>query len=236
MKINDLTSSYIYPIIINVMKKKKAPTYRAYIETLIVALVIAFVLRTFVIQAYKIPTASMEDTLWQGDFILVNKFIYHFNEPQTGDVIVFKYPLNPDKDFIKRIIAKEGQTVEIRNKKVIIDGIEESDPSEVKYINKDILPKEYSNRDNLGPIQVPPGHLFVLGDNRDNSQDSREWGFLDRKLIKGKAMIVYFSWKLDPKAPKFESPYVIPFFKILIYYISHFALNTRWERIFHLVN
>jgi len=213
------------------MKRKEKSSIKVYIQVVLLAILIAFLLRTFVVQAYKIPSSSMEDSLLSGDFILVNKLHYRFKEPEPGEVIVFKYPLNPSKDMVKRVVATEGQTVEIKNKIVYLDGKMVPDPSFAKHADPHILPEDYSTRDNFGPAQVPAGHLFVLGDNRDNSQDSREWGFLDRSFIKGKALIVYWSWARDPHAPKFESPYIIPLFEIIFYNLGHLTERLRLGRI-----
>ncbi|MDP2960487.1 MAG: signal peptidase I [candidate division Zixibacteria bacterium] len=213
------------------MKRKEKPSIKGYVEVVVLVILIAFILRTFVVQAYKIPSSSMEDSLLGGDFILVNKLYYHYKESKPGEVIVFKYPLNPSKDMVKRVVATEGQTVEIINKKVYVDGKVVPDPIPAKHIDPRILPVDYSTRDNFGPAQVPAGHLFVLGDNRDDSQDSRDWGFLDMSYIKGKAIIVYWSWAIDPHAPKFESPYITPLLEIIFYNLGHLTERLRLGRI-----
>ena len=177
-------------------------TVREYAEALGVALLLALVIRTFVVQAFKIPSGSMLPTLQIGDHILVNKFIYGprlevpltqwslgqlpgFREPRAGDVVVFIYPKERDKDFIKRIVAVAGQTVESRGNKVIIDGKQVEDPH-----------AHYEKRDHVdfGPYTVPAGHVFVMGDNRDESYDSRFWGPVPIQDIKGLAMVIYWSW------------------------------------------
>ena len=193
-------------------------------------------LRTYVVQGYRIPSRSMEDTLLEGDFLLVNKLTYHFHEPKVGDVIVFEYPFNASKHLIKRIIAGEGQVVEVINKKLYVDGVNAEVRFPSKHIDYQIYPAEYSNRDNFGPFEVPPGQYFVLGDNRDNSQDSRVWGFLDRKLVKGKAILIYFSWATDPTAPKWSSPYITSFFKIFFYDLVSFPWRTRWNRVVTIIH
>jgi len=213
------------------MKRKEKSIAQSYIEVIIVALVIALGLRAFLVQAYKIPTKSMEDSLLAGDFVLVNKLTYNFTDPKPGDIIVFKYPLNPSKDFIKRCIATEGQTIQIIDKGLYVDGKRAGNPRWEKFSDPQIYPAEYSGRDNFGPVQVPPGQFFVLGDNRDNSQDSRDWGFLDRKYIKGKTFVIYWSWKQDANAPKFESPYIFPLIKIFLHYLVNFPTHIGWERI-----
>jgi signal peptidase I len=213
------------------MKKTDRPSLKGYIKVVLLAILIAFLLRAFVVQAYKIPSSSMEDSLLAGDFILVNKLHYRFNEPRPGEIIVFKYPLNSSKDMVKRILAVEGQSVEIKNKIVYVDGKIVSEPLSAKHIDARILPGDYSARDNFGPEQVPAGYLFVLGDNRDNSQDSREWGFLDMSLVKGKALIVYWSWTADPYAPKFRSPYITPLLEIIFYNLGHLSERLRLGRI-----
>ena len=169
------------------------------------ALVLALVIRTFVIQAFKIPSGSMEPTLEVGDHLLVNKFIYGikipfisinlfpWESPQRGDVIVFIYPLDPDKDFIKRVIGVGGDTVSIVNKKLYINGVEAPDPHAV-YSKNMILLGDMQKLDNFGPVAVPKGSLFVLGDNRDRSFDSRFWGFVPLKDVLGKAFTIYWSW------------------------------------------
>jgi len=204
---------------------------REYFEAIIVALIIAVLLRTFVVQAYHIPTESMSKTLLVGDYLLVDKFTYHFREPQPGDILVFQYPLNPNKDFVKRCIATEGQVIEMRNKVLYIDGVEETTIPTVTYTDPNILPASLSNRDNFGPMRVPPGQIFVLGDNRDNSRDSRVWGFLEKKYIKGRGLGIYWSWAPDPAAPKWESPYIWPFFSIVFYNAAHFPSRIRWNRL-----
>jgi signal peptidase I len=213
------------------MKKTDRPSLKGYIKVVLLAILIAFLLRAFVVQAYKIPSSSMEDSLLAGDFILVNKLHYRFNEPKPGEIIVFKYPLNSSKDMVKRVLAVEGQSVEIKNKIVYVDGKIVSEPLSAKHIDNRILPMDYSARDNFGPEQVPAGYLFVLGDNRDNSQDSREWGFLDMSLIKGKALIVYWSWTEDPHSPKFRSPYITPLLEIIFYNLGHLTERLRLGRI-----
>lgn len=217
------------------MRRRTKSRIRQYLVAIGIALVIAILLRTFVVQGYRIPSSSMEDTLLKGDFALANKFAYRFEEPQLGDIIIFDYPLNPNKTFIKRIIAKPGETVHIVNKKLYIDGEVASPPYLIKHIDLQIYPGEYSNRDNFGPFEVPPGHYFVMGDNRDNSQDSREWGFLERKYIQGKVFLVYFSWAPDPSAPKFSNSYITSFFEVFFYNLANFPWRVRWERIGTLV-
>ena len=177
-------------------------TVREYAEALGVALLLALVIRTFVVQAFKIPSGSMLPTLQIGDHILVNKFIYGprlevpltqwslgqlpgFREPRAGDVVVFIYPKERDKDFIKRIVAVAGQTVEARGNTLLIDGKQVEDAH-----------AHYEKRDHVdfGPYTVPAGHVFVMGDNRDESYDSRFWGPVPIQDIKGLAMIIYWSW------------------------------------------
>lgn len=184
---------------------KKKSTFREYAEAIIIALALAFLIRTFVVQAFKIPSGSMEPTLEIGDHILVNKFIYGIkipftsirlfplDKPKRGDVVVFIYPLDPSKDFIKRVVAVEGDTVQIVNKKLIINGTEVPDPHAV-YKDDTVFPAEVQKRDNFGPVTVPKGCLFVLGDNRDRSLDSRFWGFVPIEDLRGKAFIIYWSW------------------------------------------
>ena len=199
---------------------KRKSTLREYAESLIIALILALIIKTSLVEAYKIPSGSMENTLLVGDFLLANKFIYgakiplieaHLpavREPKAGDVIIFKFPLNPRQNYIKRLIATGGQTVQIRDKQVFVDGKLFPLPHQGKYTDPGA---NSPGRDNFGPVTVPPGKLFVMGDNRDNSYDSRFWGFLDRKLVLGKAMILHWSWKPDEgdtgSLQSAESPY-----------------------------
>jgi signal peptidase I len=213
------------------MRRRTKSKTKQYLLTIGIALIIALVLRTFVVQGYRIPSGSMEGSLLKGDFVLVNKLAYRFGEPKTGDIIIFDYPLNPSKTFMKRIIAESGETVEIINKILYIDGAIVVPPYPIKHIDPQIYPAEYSNRDNFGPFEIPPGHYFVMGDNRDNSRDSREWGFLERKYIKGKALAVYFSWSPDSFAPEFSNPYITSFFEVFFYNLIHFPQRVRWERV-----
>lgn len=185
--------------------KKRKGAIREYGEAILVALLVALVIRTFVVQAFKIPSGSMIPTLEVGDHILVNKFIYGFRipytrirllpftKPQRGDVIVFVYPEDTSKDFIKRVVAVGGDTVEIRDKKVFVNGKPWEDPHAV-FTDPRVIPRGVDPRDNFGPVKVPEEELFVLGDNRDNSRDSRYWGFVHVGEVKGKAFLIYYSW------------------------------------------
>lgn len=176
-----------------------------YTEAIVTALVLAMLIRTFVIQAFKIPTGSMIPTLLVGDHILVNKFIYglkvpftdkkvlNLREPERGDIIVFKYPEDPSRDFIKRVIAVGGDTIESRDKVIYINGEPRSEPY-VKHTDSSIRPAGVEPRDNFGPIHVPEHEYFVMGDNRDQSYDSRYWGFVGDDAVRGEALIIYWSW------------------------------------------
>jgi signal peptidase I len=188
----------------NLNPKRKSVT-REYVEAILIALLLALFIRTFVVQAFKIPSGSMQNTLLIGDHILVNKFIYGvknpFNDntliplkqPARRDIVVFKYPVNPTQDYIKRVIGVQGDTIEIKNKKVYVNGEPQEEPYAM-FLDNNILPANVQVRDNMGPITVPENSLFVMGDNRDNSYDSRFWKFVNLKSVKGKAFILYWSW------------------------------------------
>jgi signal peptidase I len=179
-------------------KTKQKSVVREYAEAIIIAIVLALFIRTFVIQAFKIPSGSMKPTLLVGDHILVNKFIYGIklpftdkiliplSEPERGDVVVFKFPLDTRKDYIKRVIGLPGDRVQLVNKQLLINGQPTKDPHASYSMN--------GNMRMFGPVTVPSGHLFVMGDNRDESSDSRVWGFVPRPYLKGKAFLIYWSW------------------------------------------
>ena len=183
----------------------KKGALRENIEAILVAIVIALFIRTFVVQAFKIPSGSMKPTLQIGDHILVNKFIYGvkipyldktiipIEDPHRGDIVVFRYPVDPSKDFIKRVIGIPGDVVEIRDKKLYVNG-ERVNHDHGVYTDSRIFGENVRPRDNFGPITVPPHSLFVMGDNRDESYDSRFWGFVDYKAVLGEAFIIYWSW------------------------------------------
>ncbi|MEI6126856.1 MAG: signal peptidase I [Pseudomonadota bacterium] len=186
----------------------KATFSRENIEAIFIAVILAFFIRTFVVQAFKIPSGSMEPTLLIGDHILVNKFIYginipfiekkffQFKKPVQDDVIVFIYPVDPSKDFIKRVIAVGGDTITIKDKKIYVNDQPFND-THGYYSDRRVI-KEWDSgatRDNFGPIKVPSDSIFVMGDNRDKSYDSRFWGFVNINKVKGKAFLVYWSWE-----------------------------------------
>lgn len=202
-------------------KKEAAPAKsifnRENLEAIVIAVVLALIIRAFVVQAFKIPSGSMEPTLLIGDHILVNKFIYgltipftekkffQFKSPRRGDVVVFIYPIDKKKDFIKRVIGVAGDTVMIKNKKIFINGKIYNDPYGV--YRDDRIFQEWNpngNRDNYGPITVPPDSIFVMGDNRDKSYDSRFWGFVSLNKVRGKAFLIYWSWEKFFKNFRFQ--------------------------------
>ena len=220
------------------------------VKSLLWALVAALVIRQFIVANYTIPTPSMEKDLMVGDFLFVNKFIYgmrtpdwigipwtttgfsipyfrfpELDRPEPGDIVVFKYPENLALDYVKRIVAEEGQTVEVKNKKVYIDGKLIPDPPKGQHIDPRIFPRNYpmnnnhpewGSRDNFGPVTVPKSSYFVMGDNRDNSADSRAWGFVPWDNIIGKPLVIVFS--LDQH---------IPFYRL--------HKKIRWSRISNII-
>ena len=187
----------------NKTQEKTKSKIREYAEAILIAILIAVLIRTFVIQAYKIPSKSMVPTLLVGDHLLVNKFIYGVKipvirktilpvtDPKQGDIIVFIYPEDRSKDYIKRVIGVAGDKIEIRDKKIFINDQRYEDSWGI-YTDSRSLPHDV--RDYYGPYVVPPNSLFVMGDNRDHSADSRFWGFVDIKDVEGKALILYWSW------------------------------------------
>lgn len=227
-------------------RRAKGPV-RDWLEFIVTLAVMVFLIRATVVEAYRIPSSSMEDTLLIGDFLMVNKFIYGIRtpdwigvpfteigfdiphtrlpalrQPQRGDVIVFKYPRDPSQNYIKRCVGLPGDTLEVRDKILIVNGKTIPNPPKAKFTDwrvaprglrqRDIYPPGAGNRDNYGPVVIPEDSYFMMGDNRDNSSDSRYWGFLPHENIVGEAMFIYFSWN---KA--------IPFYR--------FYDSIRWRRL-----
>jgi signal peptidase I len=210
-------------------------TAREYFESICVAVILALFVRTFVVQAFKIPTGSMENNLLIGDHLLVNKFVFAPTLSRTedlllpidpirrGDVLVFKYPEDPERDFIKRVIGLPGETLELKEKKVYINGTPLDEPYvhflfPVDATGSDLGEGTFDVRRSYGPVTVPEGHYFMMGDNRDNSQDSRYWGFMPREYVKGKALFVYFSFGEGGSG------------------LSGLLGNVRWGRILHQIH
>ena len=188
--------------------KPEKSVVREYIEAIVIAVLLALFIRSFVVQAFKIPSGSMLSTLQIGDHLLVNKFIYGVRLPVTGtviipwknpargDIVVFKYPKDRSTDYIKRVVGVAGDTIEIKNKQVYINGQAVENPH-IQFTDKNIMKASAGPRDNMGPVKVPEGSIFMMGDNRDNSYDSRFWGFVPLKDVLGKAFILYWSWDLQ---------------------------------------
>ncbi|KAA3619281.1 MAG: signal peptidase I [Calditrichaeota bacterium] len=236
-------------------QKRRKSKLREAIESLFVALLAVMILRSTVVQAYHVPTGSMKSTVLIGDFLLVNKFIYGartpdsipflnyqlphlvfpaFKDPEPGEIVVFKYPPEPTIDYVKRCIAVGGQTIELRDGDVFVDGKPEGekiflrkeyDPEEQRHVLFYQIKREngpryvirhyedhHKSAENYGPKKIEPGHYFMMGDNRDNSSDSRYWGFVPRKNVVGEAMIIYWSWNK-----------YLPLYKLL--------QKVRWTRI-----
>jgi signal peptidase I len=194
----------------------KKSLWREYGEALIIALILALVIRAFIIQAFSIPSGSMMPTLLVGDYLLVNKFVYgirnpfsnkvwmHLSTPKRWDIVVFVFPQEPSKDYIKRVVALPGEKVQIINKKLYINREHLETPQAV-FTDPTVMPLPSrpmeSPRDNFGPVVVPPDSYFVMGDNRDHSYDSRFWGFVSMDALRGKAFVIYFSWSGDHADP-----------------------------------
>ncbi|HOG29749.1 MAG TPA: signal peptidase I [Vicinamibacterales bacterium] len=189
----------------------KKSVVREYLETILVAVILALFFRTFVVQAFKIPTGSMEPNLLVGDQLLVNKFVFApahssaerailpIRSVRRGDVVVFKFPVNPERDFIKRVVGLPGETVELKDTRVYVNGRPLDEPYAHYLVSRpgpagagDGGPEDVRNH--YGPVPVPDGALFVMGDNRDNSEDSRYWGFMPIQNLKGRALMIYWSW------------------------------------------
>ena len=188
-------------------EKKKKGVVRENLEAVFFAFILALIIRAFLVQAYKIPSGSMKDTLLIGDHILVSKFIYGVrmpftnktlipvSTPERGDIVVFKAPVDPPKDFIKRVIGLPGDKIEIRNKHLYINGKRYKNEPYIKHVDANIYKGFLNPRDNFGPVKVPENSYFMMGDNRDNSTDSRFLGFIGYERLKGKAFMIYWSWK-----------------------------------------
>ncbi len=195
------------------MKKTKKELLWEYAKAVGTALLLALFIRAYFVQAFKIPSGSMIPTLLIGDHILVNKFIYGtkipfsdqrilvLRKPQKGDIIVFKYPEDPSRDFIKRLVAAEGDVIESKNKVIYVNGQPVYEPY-TQHTDETLKPRGIEPRDNFGPYIVPKGKYFMMGDNRDQSYDSRYWGYVDMKYIKGKALIKYWSWDSSKNLPR----------------------------------
>lgn len=224
-------------------------TLREYFESIVIAVILALFIRTFVVQAFKIPTGSMENNLLIGDHLLVNKFVFGpsasalerailpFGTISRGDIVVFKYPEEPQRDFIKRVIGLPGDTLELREKKVYINGV----PLDEPYVHFLSPPNHSADsevtsldvRERFGPVTVPSDQYFAMGDNRDNSQDSRYWGFLPRDYVKGKALLIYWSFESDRE--DYELTGTAEQVKGFGSVFAHFFTRTRWERMFQII-
>ncbi len=234
-------------------EEPKKSTFREYYEALLIAVIFVNFARIFAFQAFKIPTGSMEDNLKVGDHIIVNKFIYGpvpnamakllpLRDIRRGDIIVFRYPLQPDTDYVKRVIGMPGDIVEIHNKVVHINGKPLDEPyvihkDQTIYPYQPALPEPYRSRDQYPPYRVPDGSYFAMGDNRDQSYDSRYWGTVPRSMIKGRAFMVYWSFR-NPAGSRSAQADAPPSERLreLGYVFWHFLSHTRWDRTFFIVD
>ncbi|MES1242490.1 MAG: signal peptidase I [Acidobacteriota bacterium] len=224
---------------------------REYLEALLIAVIFATFARTYVVQAFKIPSGSMEQNLLIGDHILVNKFIFGpaalplegsmlpVREVRRGDIVVFKFPEDPYRDFIKRCVGLPGDTIAVVDKKLSVNGKEVDDESYTWHVDPFVIPRSpflssNRSRDNFGPYTVPAGHYFCMGDNRDNSNDSRFWGAVPKEYVKGRAFMVY--WSFDSQGPEpVEWPGFAGKMRQIAQVSLHFFTSTRWERTFRVV-
>jgi signal peptidase I len=229
----------------------KKSIVREYFESIVIAVILALFIRTFVVQAFKIPTGSMEENLLIGDHLLVNKFVFGptssgveravlpIGTIKRGNVVVFKYPVEPERDFIKRVIGLPGESVEVREKKVYING-KALEEGYVHFLAPPVSSSEFHEvtsfdvRERYGPVTVPPNQYFVMGDNRDNSQDSRYWGFLPRENVKGKALLIYWSYEAERQDYQEEGPAAT--LRGLVSVFAHFFTRTRWDRMLHQIH
>ena len=213
-------------------------TAREYFESIVIAVILALFIRTFVVQAFKIPTGSMEPNLLVGDHLLVNKFVFAptatalerailpIRDVVRGDVIVFKFPEEPERDFIKRVIGLPGEVIEVRNRHVLINGKPIEEPyAHYLFPVSDDEAGGFDVRARYGPVTVPADHYFMMGDNRDNSQDSRYWGFLPAHYVKGRALMIY--WSFEPPDGLASGP-LAP--------LTGLFTGTRWNRLLHQIH
>jgi signal peptidase I len=214
-------------------------TVREYFESIVVAVILALFVRTFVVQAFKIPTGSMEPNLLVGDHLLVNKFVFApaatgverlvlpMRDIRRGDVVVFKFPEEPERDFIKRVIGLPGDTIEVRSRQVTVNGAPIQEPyAHYLFPISDDDANGFDPRARYGPVTVPADHYFMMGDNRDNSQDSRYWGFLPAHYVKGRALMIYWSFE-PPEGSEAGGPLGV---------ITGLFTGTRWGRLFHQIH
>ena len=216
------------------------------------AVIMAVIIKTSIVEAYKIPSQSMEDTLLVGDFLLANKFIYGarlpvvdwrlpaISDPEAGDVVIFIYPGDGVTKYIKRCVAVGGDTVEIKDKMLYVNGVEKPLPEHGKFIHKGARPRGpggLDSQDNWGPYVVPPDRFFMMGDNRDNSKDSRWFRAVPKDLILGEAMLIHWSWNDDAyPSPdvSVSDPLSVP--RMFIYNTVHFFQKVRWNRLFSVIS
>ena len=227
-------------------KKRDKSVVREYFELIAETAVFVFFVMTFVVQAFQIPTGSMEPTLLVGDFLLVNKQVYANGRTfldravlprrdlRRGDIVVFKYPNDMSKDYVKRVIGLPGETLEIRDKQVLIDDKPLVEKYKVHSDNQVFTKRDYYNyeetiRDNYGPVTIPSGHIFAMGDNRDSSSDSRYWGFLPLSYVKGRPWVIYFSYKAERDAYQRTS------LKERLKKLVSFIPKARWGRMLKLI-
>jgi signal peptidase I len=229
----------------------KKSVVREYFESIVIAVILALFVRTFVVQAFKIPTGSMENNLLIGDHLLVNKFVFGPSATsierallperaiRRGDVIVFKYPEDRERDFIKRVIGLPGETLEVKDKRVYINGTK-IDESYVHFLEPPQGSASYSEvtsydlRERYGPVTIPADKYFVMGDNRDNSQDSRYWGLLPRDDVKGRAVMIY--WSYESETEDYLQTSLGATVKDLFTVGTHFFTRTRWSRMFRVIH
>ncbi len=227
-------------------------------KQIFIAVILAIIIKTSIVEAYKIPSQSMEDTLLVGDFLLANKFVYGarlplvdwrlpaIGEPEPGDIVIFIFPSDGQTKYIKRCVAAAGDTVEIKDKVLYVNGKEFVLPEHGKFIDTtadgavNIQPRRpggLDSRDNFGPFVVPDNSFFMMGDNRDNSYDSRYWGVVHNDLILGEAILVHWSWD-DSIYPSpdvsVRDPLSVP--RMFIYNVVHFVQKVRWGRLFGIIS